>query len=339
MPSLPKFLLALFWVLSLAAPGLASDLQVHFINVGQGDSIFILTPDGKKILIDAGIHSGENDAKNPFLYLRGLKNKGKIDDLIIDYAVITHPHDDHYGGFKYLCDPEKDRQDFYIAGLVYSVEDPRAYGRFADCLQDLALRAQIYGQISARGPPIELGGGVELTVLYPFEMVDSPARDKNEDSIVIKVRYGKFGFLLTGDASSKVERELFSEEIESQVLKLGHHGARTSSDPDFLNRVREGSKTFYAVISADDQDGKGKTYGHPHEETLERLRALKGIRLYRTDKHGHIMFTTNGKTIQVKTEKRVYLPWEIWEPGEVFSDSKGGPSNSSFRFPEEASSP
>ncbi len=310
-----KILPAIFLFLFFSAAGFASELQVHFINVGQGDSIFVLAPNGKKILIDAGGHSGGGDPKNPFNYIESLRKKGKIEDLYIDLAFITHAHDDHYGGFRYLCDKEEDDNDFHIANLYYSVDDPRTYGRFADCLQTLAQRAQNYGQISARGPPLEIEPGMELVVLYPFDKKETPGKEKNDDSLIMKLRYGKISFLFTGDASAKVESELLEEDIESNVLKLGHHGARTSSGENFLKKVSQGTQTFYAVISADDQDGKGKTYGHPHQETLERLKENHGVRLFRTDKQGTIVFTTNGKTVKAKVEKKLPPNEDLWEPG------------------------
>ena len=197
------------------------------------------------------------------------------------------------------------------------MEDPKAYGKFSDCLHALALQAQAFGQISVRGPPLKIGGDVELIVLHPFERVEEPKGDKNDDSVVVKLRYKEVNFIFTGDASAKVEREILKEGIGSDVLKLGHHGSRTSSDPEFLKKVSEGTENFYAVISSDDEDGKGKTYGHPHQETLERLREIKGAQLYRTDLHGDIVFTTDGSKINVKTQKRVYYPEDLWEPGRV----------------------
>jgi len=107
--SIYSALLLIFLFVSTGIPG---TLEVHFIDVGQGDSIFIITPNNKTILIDAGIHSGENDKRNPFNCIKSLKNDERIKNLKIDVAFITHPHDDHYGGFRYLCREQGDGQNF-----------------------------------------------------------------------------------------------------------------------------------------------------------------------------------------------------------------------------------
>lgn len=157
--------LSLIW----ACLSLASDLQVHFIDVGQGDSILIVAPSGKKILIDAGIHPGEKDKRNPFNYLRGLKQDGKIDNLQIDYAILTHPDHDHYVGFSYLCSNHREKDDFSIANLYYSIyepKEPKENDKFWECLQSLKPKTRDLGQISARRPPIDIGDDIEFTILF-----------------------------------------------------------------------------------------------------------------------------------------------------------------------------
>jgi len=171
--------------------------------VGQGASIFIITLHHKTILIDAGIHSDENDKRNPFNYIRGLKEDGKINDLRIDVAIITHPHDDHYGGFNYLCKEKEDSQDFTIAQVYYSVAAPKACGKFWSCLESLIRKETFSSQISPREPPISPNQEADLKVLYPFEKVGKPSRDKNDDSVVLLLQYHRTRFLFTGDASKK----------------------------------------------------------------------------------------------------------------------------------------
>jgi beta-lactamase superfamily II metal-dependent hydrolase len=295
--------------------GISGTLEVHFIDVGQGDSIFIITPNEKTILIDAGINSGENDRRNPFNYIRGLKHNGKIKNLNIDVAFITHPHDDHYGGFNYLCREQGSGQDFAIENTYYSVFNSKAYGKFWPCLESLIRKSTFSSQVSARGPPVSPDCEIEIKVLHPFEKVVEPSQDENDDSIVLLLQYQNTRFLFTGDASKKVERQLLDKDIRSDVLKLGHHGSRTASDEEFLRKVKPQSGNFYIVISSNDKDGKGKRFGHPHKETLETLKKLGGVKLYRTDLHGTIIFNTDGNNVSVETQKKNVSEDKLWKPG------------------------
>jgi len=243
-----------------------------------------------------------------------LKDEGQISDLNIDYAIITHPHDDHYVGYKYLCSKDENSKDFSLAHLYYSVEAEKpSYGGFLDCLQTLNGNTQSYGQISARGPPIDIGDGIEITVFYPFEPIDKPNKDKNDDSVVLKIKYNNVSFLLTGDASSNIEKQLLDKDINSNVLKLGHHASKTASSSDFLNKVKPDG-AFYVVISSNDKDYKNK-YGHPNKQTLDRVYAQDNVLLFRTDLEGTIVFTTDGESINVKTEKAVASEKQLWKPG------------------------
>jgi competence protein ComEC len=320
MRLLKQILIVLASLVVWSCLSFASDLQVHFIDVGQGDSILIVAPNGKKILIDAGIHPGEKDKRNPFNYIRGLKQEGKINDLQIDYAIITHPDRDHYVGFKYLCGKDKEKDDFHIANLYYSVYEPKKNDNFWKCLQSLKPKMQDLGQISARGPPIDIGDDIEFTVLFPFETLTKPSKVKNDDSIVSRLKYKQVSFLFTGDAPTKVEKTLLDKNIQSNVLKVGHHGSKYSSDKTFLERVKPDSGDFYAVISSNYHDGLGRRYGHPHKEALQRLKALGGVNLYRTDLLGTIVFKTDGLTINVETQKKDIPEEELWKPGRVLTD-------------------
>ena len=305
------FLLSLvLWIL----PVLGADLQVHFIDVGQGDSTLVITPSGKKLLVDAGIHATETDKRNPFNYMMRLKKKGEIVNRNIDFAIITHPHDDHYGGFAYLSKKKANQQDFVIPNIYYSVA-PQPYGQYWKVIQVLVARSENHGQVSARGPPIELGDDIQVSVLYPPDKIETPSRNPNEDSVVIKLTFKNISFLLTGDAPSNVEEKVLGQDIRSTVLKVGHHGSKTSSCTDFLKAAAPSSSDFYAVISSNYNNGKGKTYGHPDKETLQSLKEVRGLKLYRTDLHGTIVFVTDGKTVNVRTEKQNISERDLWQPG------------------------
>lgn len=295
--------LTLLFLLILFQIGHASELEVHFINVGQGDSIFIKTPNNKTILIDAGIHSAAEDDYNPFLYLKS-QNIKKLDAVFI-----THPHDDHYKGFNYLC-TKKGEKEFPIKAVYYSVEPGPEYGKFQSCLEELIKRSELSGQVSARGPPLKFGE-VVFSVLHPQEPIVEPNKNKNLDSIVMKLTYKDVSFMFTGDADKEVE-DAIEGDLKSTVLKVGHHGSKTSTSKVFLKKV----DPEYAVISCNDKDGKGKTYRHPHKPALKALKAQK-VKLYRTDLSGTIVIKTNGDSIAVIEENKVPQSFsELWSPGE-----------------------
>jgi competence protein ComEC len=317
---LKQFLIVLASLIVWSCLSFASDLQVHFIDVGQGDSILIVAPNGKKIIIDAGIHQGEKDNWNPFNYIRGLKQDGKIDDLQIDYAIITHPDRDHYLGFSYLCGKHKDKDDFHIANFYYSIYEPKKNDAFWKCLQTLKPKMQDLGQISARGPPIDFGDDIEFTTLFPFENLTAPSETKNDDSIISRLKYKQVSFLFTGDAPTKVEKILLDKDIQSNGLKVGHQGSKYSSDRTFLERVKPDNGVFYAVISSNYHDGFGRRYGHPHKEALQRIKALGRVNLYRTDLHGTVVFKTDGLTINVEPQKNDVPEEKLWKPERVLMD-------------------
>lgn len=295
--------LTLLLLFALFQIGYAQDLEVHFINVGQGDSILIRTPDDKTILIDAGIHYASKDKYNPFLYLKSKNIKH------LDVIFITHPHDDHYKGFKYLS-TKKGEKEFPFEAIYYSVEPGPGYGRFQDCLDKLITRSEEFGQVSARGPPLEFGE-VTFTVFHPEEPTSKPNKNKNRDSLVMKMTYKNVSFFFTGDADKEVEKSL-KGDLKSTVLKVGHHGASTSTDKTFLKKVNP----EYAVIFCNDKDGKGKTYGHPHEPTLKNLKNQK-VKLYRTDLNGTIVMKSDGDKIAIIPENEIpQSDPKLWRPGE-----------------------
>jgi len=302
----------LFLLLFLFFPscGLGSFLQVHFIDVGQGDSIFIQTPKGKKILIDAGPHYQTNHPRNPFYYL---KERFKPDKTFeIDLVIISHPHSDHYGGLKYLCQKGDESQpEFLLRGIFFTVDQPSSYKSFYSCLEQLIKKSQAFGQIWVRGPPLFEEEGLTFQVLHPKDRVATPNLNPNFDSAVILLSFKNVSFLFTGDAPKEVEREM-PEGIQADVLKIGHHGSHTSSDPSFLRRIKPKDKIFYSVISA----GMGNRHGHPHPQALENLQKLKNIKLYRTDLHGSIVFSTDGEDIKIEVSNPKEISEEdLWRPG------------------------
>lgn len=243
------------------------------------------------------------------------RNTQKINTLNIDAVFITHPHDDHYGGFSYLCRSQAG-QDFTIENIYYSVFDSKTYGKFWPCMETMIRESNFSSQISARGPPVVPDKEIDLKILYPFKKVIKSSPDKNDDSIVLSLQHQKIRFLFTGDASKSVERELLAQGIRSNVLKLGHHGSRTASNEDFLKAVKPLSGDFHVVVSSNDKDGKGKRYGHPHKETLATLERFENLQLYRTDLHGTVLMVSDGSSISISTlGKKDVSRAALWKPG------------------------
>ena len=250
-----------------------SELSVLFIDVGQADSVLIYLSTGETMLIDAG-ESSEADA------IREELDERRITD--IDILVATHPHADHIGGMCTLI-------EHYDIGQVL--------------MPDMGAKSAVYRNlmdaISSRGIPVtEAYAGYEFSLGSARCIVVSPDadadKDANNESVVIFLDFYDSEFLFTGDMEKWAENELLDAQyyIDADVLKVAHHGSSTGSSQAFLDVVTP----EYAVISC----GRDNKYGHPHQETLERLIAA-GAEIYRTDEAGDILFLSDGKTLTVQT--------------------------------------
>ena len=249
------------------------DLKVHFLDVGQGDSIFIELPTNETILIDASIKDASNKIIN---YLRE-ENVSKI-----DYVFATHPHSDHIGGMSAVIKA-------FDIGQIYmpkAVTTTKTYENLLLTIKDKNLKIKA----AKAGNTIIDTDDLKLVVLAPNQ--DS-YESLNNYSIVLKLTYKEKSFLFMGDAETLSEKEI-TGDIQADVLKVGHHGSRTSTSQAFLNKVNPS----YAVISV----GLNNDYKHPHQEVIDRLEK-KNIKIYRTDQNGDIIFTTDGYNIDVKVEK------------------------------------
>ncbi len=260
-------------------------LIAHFINVGQGDAIFIQTP-AKNILIDGG-DRGTTVAN----YLR---NQG-ISSL--DLVIGTHPHADHIGGLinVFQSIPVKEVIDPAVVHTTKTFED---YLTLID-------KKDIKFTEGRAGMNRDLGGGAQLELLHPTSPSSSHL---NNASIVARLVFGQVSFLFTGDAETEAEKEMLnrSAALVSDILKVGHHGSRTSTTQAFL----QGVDPEVAVIMC----GKDNQYGHPHEEILQRL-ANAGVDIYRTDLHGTIVITTDGQTYDINIKQPYqYTPQKVPEP-------------------------
>lgn len=294
----------------LVAPNLTGKLlEVHFLDIGQGDCALIKTPGDKHYLIDTGNRSAR---KKILPYLRYLK----IDRL--DGIVISHSHSDHVGSLLEIL------KNVPVLAVYSS-------GYFHENKYNLKVlkyieKNRIPFKTLRRRDRLELDQGVMAEVLHPPRDWDPEKVDLNDFSVVLRLSYGEVDFLFTGDCEKKCENSILAQKLakESEFLKVGHHGARTSSTDAFLDSVRP----LYAVISC----GVNNPFGHPHKSTLDRLQ-LRNITIMRTDESGTIAVYTNGKRIMIKIKGKGWVPvslfirgWHDSLPVFVFFYGEGGRS-------------
>jgi len=253
--------------------GKSHQAKITFLNVGQGDAILIQTPHGRKVLIDAGPDEqieGQLDRVIPYY------------DRTLDLAFATHPDVDHVGGFLSLIE-HYTIKSFFHSGLL--VAEPE-YAFLAKNLQKEGIPTRSLKS----GDVITLGDGMKLFVLSPYRVEE--VRDANEASLVLLLTYQGTQVLFMGDAPRTVEAQLktsYGEALRSPLLKLGHHGSKTSSSEDFLRTVQPQE----AIVSA----GCKNRFGHPHQEVVALLRKL-GIQERDTCFDGNIQFVfQNGKWV------------------------------------------
>lgn len=244
-------------------------LTVHFIDVGQGDSVFIELPNGKCMLIDSG---ESNNAGKVISFIDCLGYKK------IDHLLATHPHSDHIGGMKYIIES-------FDIGNVYMPEAVSSTNVFIRMLEALDAKGVSVTPVEA-GLTVDFGLGVSGEFSAPTEIVE----DLNNCSAVLKLTYGEKSFLFTGDAEIPEELTI-TADIDCDVLKVGHHGSYTSSGISFLEKV----SAEIAVISC----GKDNDYGHPHQEALDRITASGVTEIYRTDISGTVSISCDGKKLSV----------------------------------------
>lgn len=260
-------------------------LKVHFIDVGQGDSILIQCPDGTTLLIDAG-------KIWCYTFLSDYLRRSGVDR--IDFLIVSHPHGDHYGGLIEIL------KIFPVETILVSgqVDTTDLYQRFMEALKGLK---RINYKIARAGDRYSFGG-VEFLIMHPSTNLPDSL---NNCSIIAKLTYGEISFLFTGDAEEEAELEVISRgyDINSTILKVAHHGSHTSTDQYFLSRVSPDE----AVISV----GEDNVYGHPSPQVIRRLKR-GGIKTYRTDRDGTILYICNGRENRVKFPgKAVYPEYDI----------------------------
>jgi len=248
------------------------EMKVHFLDVGQGDSILIQSPNGKNLLVDGSTRSAGKDV---IAYLR----THRVEKL--DYVVATHPDADHIGGLLSVLNSISIK-NFIDSGKVHTSQT------YEKMLQ-LILDKNIPFIVPEVGDTIPLDDELDITVLNVGEESD----DNNEASIVLKIVYGEVSFLLMGDADTYVEKNILERaNVEATVLKAGHHGSDTSSSEQFIQAV----KPDVTILSY----GKDNSYGHPDAEVKSRLERLSS-QIYGTAEVGNIVVETDGVDYNVLT--------------------------------------
>lgn len=246
------------------------EIEYHFIDVGQGDATLIRTPEGD-ILIDAGENSAEDELK-AYLDLQGVD--------VLYYAIFTHPDSDHIGGADMIL------EEYEVLNVIKPEfeKTTKVYKAMMDAIA--AEGCKVYNALP--GETYSLGE-FDMFVFGPDPT--NKDLDSNNSSIVIKATWGKTTAMLTGDAEKPAEESILrtysGAELGSMLLKMGHHGSRTSSTEAWLEAV----KPTIAIISC----GKDNSYGHPHAEALARIQPYVGELIYRTDLLGSIVFVSDGE--------------------------------------------
>lgn len=252
---------------------ISGNIDVYFIDVGQGDSIFIHTPDDNTILIDGGETTQGENVLN-FLKKHGIE--------YLDVVVATHPHSDHIGGLVTVIE-NMDIGSIYMPKVIHNT---KTFEKLVLAVKEKELKFKP----AYAGVDIPLDD-IKACFIAPEEK--ETYEDLNNSSAVLRLTYGDISFLFAGDAEAESEASMLAsgQNLQAQVLKVGHHGSSSSTTEEFLNAV----SPKYAIISC----GKENKYGHPHEETIELLEEF-GVSIHRTDIEGTIHFTSDGNKIDLK---------------------------------------
>ena len=254
----------------------AGIMRAHFLNCGQGDSIFIELPDGRCMLIDSSTPDFSKTLVD-FIKNRGYKK--------IDHLVATHPHIDHIGSMADVI------ENFDI-GTFYTIERAYSTNTYSKMLK--AIEKEKCETVYIKKGTEILGGSVKCTVLSPD---DSDYIRLNNSSAVLKIEYNEVSFLLSGDAEAAAEKNMIASgaNLKSDILKIGHHGSISSTTQSYLEAVNP----KIAIISV----GKDNVYGYPSNYVINIIKS-SGAKLYRTDTDGNIIVTTDGKNIDVQLQKK-----------------------------------
>jgi competence protein ComEC len=319
------------WWKKKPPPPSGQELRVHFLDVGQGDAILIVSPEGKVVLVDAG------DTGKGKVVLEAMKRYNLSQ---IDLLIATHAHADHIGGADEVIKATKvlrvldssvppparetdEADNKKVAATSNRSRRSRASGTelpttkaYRDLLDTIQQSGAQYIKAEP-GQTYDIGGNAIITVLAPIQplftrdQVRSGGNEPNANSIVARLDYGEFSMLLTGDAEKQTEERMLSKDanVAAKVLKVGHHGSKYATSEEFIKRVNP----EIAIIS----NGEFNRYGHPSQAVLDRLKAAD-VRVYRTDLQGEITIVTKGRRYEVKTAKEA--KGELWVGREAQKD-------------------
>ena len=246
-------------------------LSVHYIDVGQGDATLLKTPDGS-VLIDCSEPEYGEDI------VAYLASQGVTE---LEYFIITHPDEDHMGAAAYIIN------NMTVKKVIMNGQTKNT--RFFENTLDAMEERGVEGEVLGPGDCLEIGA-LRLDFLGPYSIEHSTAK-WNNSSLIIHAIYGETSFLFTGDAEEAGEEDLLEhhrDELDCDVFQAGHHGSSTSNSQELI----DAATPSYIVISC----GEGNSYGHPHQEALDRFEA-SGAEIHRTDKEGTIVFTSDGNTV------------------------------------------
>jgi beta-lactamase superfamily II metal-dependent hydrolase len=311
-------------------PPSGGELQVHVLDVGpvEGDSILIIAPGGKTVLIDAG------DTGKGKVILEALK---RYNVQQLDYFVATHPHPDHIGGADEVFKATKvlnvidnglppDLPESLIPKSkpanptgkkseqkpAATAKGGKSVTKFYDEYQEAVAKSGAHYEKALPGAKFDLGDGARLTVLAPSEPFFTKDQMKaggnvtNANSVALRLDYGEFSMLLPGDAEEQTEHRLLSKDLNLKVdvLKLAHHGSKYATSQDAVDRI----KPQVALVSC----GEWNRYGHPAQVVLDRLKAAN-VKLFRTDLQGEITITTRGKENDFVVKSAKEAKSDLWE--------------------------
>ena len=257
-------------------------LKVVVIDVGQGDCILLISPEGKTMLVDAG---------PPGSFSRIRKTLGQFGVVSLDIAVATHPHEDHIGAMAKVLDA-------YPVGTFITIPQEQTTASYTE-MQDALGRNGCSVLYAAGGTTIDWAESCTVTVLNPIPSYADAPKDPNDASVVLHVRYGDTAVLLTGDAGEFAEKRMLDtfprSMLRADVLKLGHHGSSSATGYTFFLAV----DPDFAVASC----GKDNDFGHPHKETLSLLYETRTA-FYSTDTDGTVVFRLDGKAVSVDPSRK-----------------------------------